>query len=428
MSVLGELRAGARRYSALLALPGARGPVLASVLGSMPIGMFGLAILLLARDATGSFAEAGRVAGAFGLANAFGAVAQGRLMDRVGQTRVLRTAAIVHVVALAGVVVAAENGAPVAVMAAGAVVGGAALPQVPAAMRSLWGDLVADPLQRQTAYALVSIVFEVAVMTAPALVALLAALVGPGVALLVAAGLCSAGGLAFAATRGSRRWRGEVHAVGWRGPLAAVGMRTLCAVLLAFGTAVGIVQVAVPAFAIERGSTALGGVLLAALSAGSLVGGLAYGARAWPGSPAGRLAILVFLLGAGFALLALAQGPWLLAALLLFAGLVIAPATVVGSTLLDSVAPRGTVTEAFAVMVMAIIAGTASGNALGGVLVEDASYETAVADRGRGGNPRRARGARRAADAQNVKRVASRGNCSHAIARTGRNSQTPVSL
>ena len=56
----------------------------------------------------------------------------------------------------------------------------------------------------------------------------------------------------------------------------------------------------------------------------------------------------------------------------------LAPATVVGSTLLDSVAPRGTVTEAFAVMVMAIVAGTAAGNALGGVLVDDASYETAV--------------------------------------------------
>jgi MFS family permease len=257
VSVLGELRDGARRYNALLALPGARGPVLASVLGSMPIGMFGLAILLLARDATGSFAEAGRVAGAFGLANAFGAVAQGRLMDRLGQTRVLRTAAVVHFTGLAGVVVAAGRGAPVAVMAAGAVVGGAALPQVPAAMRSLWGDLVADPLQRQTAYALVSIVFEVAVMTAPALVALLAALASPGVALMVAATLCSAGGLSFAATRGSRRWRGEVHAVGWLGPLGAAGMRTVCAVLVAFGIAVGIVQVAVPAFALERGSEAL---------------------------------------------------------------------------------------------------------------------------------------------------------------------------
>ena len=59
--------------------------MVASALGSLPIGMYILAILLLSREATGSFAEAGRVSGAFGLANAFGAVGQGRLMDRLGQ-------------------------------------------------------------------------------------------------------------------------------------------------------------------------------------------------------------------------------------------------------------------------------------------------------------------------------------------------------
>ena len=85
-----------RRYGALVAIPGARVPLIFSTLGSMPIGMFGLAILLLAYDATGSFAQAGRVAGAFSLANAFGALVQGRLMDRLGQTRVLRLAAAAH--------------------------------------------------------------------------------------------------------------------------------------------------------------------------------------------------------------------------------------------------------------------------------------------------------------------------------------------
>ena len=49
------------RYRTLLALPGARAPMLLSIAGSMPIGMFGLAILLLVHDATGSFAVAGRV-------------------------------------------------------------------------------------------------------------------------------------------------------------------------------------------------------------------------------------------------------------------------------------------------------------------------------------------------------------------------------
>jgi hypothetical protein len=64
--------------------------------------------------------------------------------------------------------------------------------------------------------------------------------------------------------------------------------------------------------------------------------------------------------------------------LLVGAGLLLAPTTVVASTLLDTVAPRGTVTEAFAAMVTGIVAGTAVGNALGGSLVDSASYATAV--------------------------------------------------
>jgi MFS family permease len=155
-------------------------------------------------------------------------------------------------------------------------------------------------------------------------------------------------------------------------------MRTVFGVLIAFGTAVGIVQVAVPAFAADRGSAAAGGVLLAALSAGSLVGGLVYGARSWPGSPPRRLAVLMLGLGAGFALLAVAGTQGALAALLVLSGLLLAPTTVVGSTLLDSVAPSGTVTEAFTVMIMAIVVGTAVGNAVSGEIVESASYETAV--------------------------------------------------
>jgi len=378
VSVLSHARVGAQRYRALLALPGARAPVVLSALGSMPIGMFGLGILLLARDATGSFAEAGRVVGAFSAANALGAVAQGRLMDRVGQTRVLRAAAAGHVPALGGLVVAADAGAPTWVLALCALCGGATFPQVPAAMRSLWGMLVDDAAQRETAYAMVSIVFETAVVTAPAIVAGIVAVTSPQVAVLAAAALGAGASLAFSATPASRRWRGTEHELGWLGPLAAAGMRTVFGVLIAFGTAVGIVQVAVPAFAADRGSAAAGGVLLAALSAGSLIGGLVYGARSWPGTQPRRLAVLMLGLGAGFALLAVAGTQAALAALLVLSGLLLAPTTVVGSTLLDSVAPSGTVTEAFTVMVMAIVIGTAVGNAVGGEIVESASYEAAV--------------------------------------------------
>src|SRR4051794_13001502 len=138
---------GVRRYRALVAIPGVRVPLVLSTAGSMPIGMYGLAILLLAREVTGSFAVAGRVAGAFSLANALGAVAQGRLMDRFGQTRVLRVAACGHLPALVALVAAAQAGASAWVLSAIALCGGATLPQLPAAMRSLWNALVPDAEQ-----------------------------------------------------------------------------------------------------------------------------------------------------------------------------------------------------------------------------------------------------------------------------------------
>ena len=351
---------------------------MSSTVGSLPIGMFGLSILLLARETTGSFAEAGRVVAAFGLANALGAIAQGRLMDRLGQPRVLRVAAVAHAGGLAALVLAAEADAPVLALAACAALAGAALPQLPAAMRSVWGMLVADPERRRTAYALVSIMFEVSVITAPALATAVIALASPAAAVVVALALCASGALAFSVTHASRRWAGEEHDVGWLGPLEAPGMRVTLAVLTLFGAAIGVVQVAAPAFMAERGSAEAGGLLLAALSAGSLIGGIVYGARTWPGSPRQQLVALMAGLGGAYCLLAPAGAPLVLAALLAVAGLLLAPATVVGSTLLDSVAPPGTATEAFTVMVMGIVAGTAIGNALGGQLVDGPGFEAAV--------------------------------------------------
>ncbi len=372
---MAALRAGARRYGELLALPGARRPVIASAVGSMPIGMFGLAILLLAEDTTGSFAVAGRVVGAFGIGNALGAVTQGRLMDRLGQTRVLRPAAAAHLIACVVLVAAALEGAGTAVLYVCAAAGGLFLPQLPAAMRSLWGTLTRDDEQRETAYAMVAIVFEIAVITAPALAAAIVALASPAAAVLTGAALSASGALTFSVTGASRAWRGQPHDVGWLGALDAPVLRTVLLVLGAFGTAIGVVQVLLPAFADERGSAETGGLYLAMLSAGSLVGGLVYGARSWPGAPARRLPVLMLVLAAVLALLALAGSAAVLIPLLVFAGLVLAPTSVVGSTLLDSAAPPGTVTEAFAVMVMGIVAGTALGNALGGAIVEHQSYE-----------------------------------------------------
>jgi MFS family permease len=378
MPVSSQVRAGARRYRALLGLREARWPLVASIAGSMPIGMFGLAILLLVRDAHGSFGVAGRVVAAFGVANALGAVGQGRLMDRYGQPAVLRRVAPVHALMLGALVLAAQRDAPSRVLALCALGAGACVPQVPAAMRSLWSALVEDEDGRQTAYALVTIVFEVSVVTAPVLVALIAAVASPAAAVLTAGAIGAIGGIGFSLTAASRRWRGAPHTVGPLGPLHASGVRTLFVVLLAFGTAAGVLQVALPAFAAGRGAAAAGGFYLAAISAGSLCGGVVYGSRRWPGSPPQRLAVCLLAIATGCLLVAAASAPATVAVAALAVGLLLAPTTVVCSALLDTAAPPGTVTEAFAVTVMGIVVGTAIGNALGGAIVDASSYRTAA--------------------------------------------------
>src|SRR5690349_9583965 len=98
-------------YARALGAAGAKTLLVSSVVARLPLGM-SLAILLLVRETTGSFAAAGAVVGAYGLATAAGAPIQGRLVDRFGPPRVLLIAAVGQAVALAVIVLAARGGAP----------------------------------------------------------------------------------------------------------------------------------------------------------------------------------------------------------------------------------------------------------------------------------------------------------------------------
>ena len=150
----------------------------------------------------------------------------------------------------------------------------------------------------------------------------------------------------------------------------ARGCGAVLAVLLAFGAAVGVVQVAVPAFADEHGSAATGGLLLAALSA----------------RQPGRRARLRRALVAGHARARGCRCCWRCSAPASRCSRPRAPrrarraararrarARALHGRRLDAarhVAPPGTTTESFAVLVMGIVAGSAVGNAVGGAIVE----------------------------------------------------------
>ena len=130
-------------------------------------------------------------------------------------------------------------------------------------------------------------------------------------ALVLGAVLVVAGTAAFAASEPSRSWRSERRAAGHGalGALRSTGLRILVVVTLPIGFCFGAMEVTLPAFAEDVANRAWAGALIAIWSAGSALGGLWYGARAWRSGVAERYVRLAWLLPLGYLPLAAAP-PW----------------------------------------------------------------------------------------------------------------------
>jgi MFS family permease len=368
------------RYWLLLRHPGIPRLVATVLVGRIPIGIFSLAIVLLVRQETDSFAQAGVASAAWALGAGVVAPLQGRLVDRFGQPAVLIPSTLLNAGAVAAVVIGARAGSPTWVLAAFAWLGGAALPPLGACMRSIWADTFADDAAaRNTAYTFESMLAEVFYIVGPAITTLLIAVSSASAALLVAIGLSAAGTIGFATAALAREWR-SAHTVRPRaGALAAPGMRTLMLAIVPTGIAFGALEVAMPAFAVAEGHSAgLAGIFLSAMAVGSLLGGLWYGARRWSGPIVARFIGLEALFTLGLLPLLIADSVGSMTVLMIIAGLALAPSAAAGYLVVDHIAPPGTVTEATTWVMTANVAGGALGAAIGGVIVQDVGVRAAL--------------------------------------------------
>ena len=370
-----------RVYSRILRTPGVALIVLATLIGRLPIGISGLAILLYVRDVTGSFGAAGIATGALALGSALGAPLQGRVVDRRG-VGMLLPLATVHAPGLLAVWAAGSLEAPAGVLAGLSLLTGAAMPPVSSVLRSRWPYLLAEqPELVPSAFALDSVLIEIVFVVGPLITTVVVATIGPQYALMVSAGCVVAGTLLLLSGLTGRPGPEPSHdgrrAYGL-GALADPGLRTLVFASLPVGFALGSVEVALPAFSDAEGSKALAGVLLAVWSGASGVAGLTWGARA------SRFALLdahlrfAWLLPVAIAPLALASSPVTMCLLVVLAGLPIAPLIASRNQLVERVTPVGTATEAYTWPLTALVAGVSLGAAAAGGIVESSSWTTAV--------------------------------------------------
>jgi MFS family permease len=361
------------RYSALLAQPALRSAIAASVLGRLPIGITGLAILMLAQDTTGSFGMGGVVAACYVAGLAVTAPLLGRLIDRYGPRLTLLGCAFAFPSALAGLVAALSAPAPMwlAFTLAGAT--GAAFPPITVCMRTFFKQQLHEQTLLATAYSLESVLIELIFILGPVLVAIFVALASPAAAVLFAAACGWAGTLLFQRSQALRQWRiEERRSASLFGPLAEPGFVPLLAVIVFYASAFGLVEIGTTAYAAEIREPALAGVLLGIMSIGSAAGGLVYGSRSWRLPLARQFPLMLGLMGLGIAPLALISASWPFGLWCLVAGIAMAPALIMQSMLVAGNSRPEHSTEAFTWSTTGLLAGVGAGLTLGGGLLEHA--------------------------------------------------------
>jgi len=361
-------------YRRVLSVPGAWQFSLAGFFGRLPISMVSLGIVLLVSAEAGSYGLAGTVVSAYLVANALLAIMHGRLVDRFGQHRVLPAVETLHVVALALMMWAVEQGWHSLAIHALAAVAGGALPQVGACVRARWSHVLDDGTSVQTAYAFESVVDEALFVTGPTVVTFLATAWDPVAGLVVAMGCGLLGVLWLSTQRATeppdRRQRTSAGDATTKPPMPWRVVAPLVVVCVALGAVFGSTEVITVAFAEEQGAKALSGPLLGVWALGSLVAGLATGLVAWRTGPEVRVRWGMLALGVTMVPLALVGSLWVMAGFLLLGGMAIAPTLIATLAVVERSVPKSRLTEGMAILHTGMGVGIAPGAAVGGLMID----------------------------------------------------------
>lgn len=352
------------RYRTALSRPGVARVLTTSLVARAPNGMIGLSIVLLISRHHG-YGLAGAAVGVHVGLTCVSNPLLSRLAVSHGVRRVLVCSAVVFagfLVALAAVPSSSYGGEVAACAGAGLFV-----PPVVAVVRGLWPRMF-DADEVHALYGLEATVQEAIWIVGPAFVALLAAAAGPAAA-VVATGLIGLAGTVALVTApvfdefGAGRAR-ERHRL-----LRASRLPLYVAIAFALTTMFNMCEISVVAFVSGRRASAAAGLVLACWSAGSMLGGVLFGAR---GGPADEPSIArgCLAIAAGVACAAAAPGRVGLAVILLLGGILIAPGLARLYAGVARIVPEAVATEAFAWISVGFMAGGALGSAIGGLTID----------------------------------------------------------
>ena len=340
------------------------------LLARLPAAMMMLAIILFVSAQTDSFAVAGVMAAAFQISASTVTIMSSRISDRLGQARVLPLLCIVNALFMILFVVSMQRDYPLLISGIFVAIAGAFMPSIGSMIRARWAA-IAEGTQLRTAFAMESTFDELDWAIGPLLTAALSAAIDPAAPLIAAAIFTVVFGLSLAALRSTqpvpkKRALHRQH----RGSLMRDGLPIVVVTLAGLGIMFGAYEVAIPAFALERGAPNASGLILAIWAVGSMLGGLWFGTRHWKAGLPTQAQVAI-------GLLAVAMVPGLInysivasSVAAFLAGIAIAPALITQFSLAERLVESDRITEGITWAMSGITLGFAAGSALAGVLID----------------------------------------------------------
>ncbi len=360
----------ASNYRAVIAKPGALRLLSTALVGRLPQGMSSLAVLLLVRATTHSYAAAGAAVGAGALAGALCGPLLGRLIDRVGRRLVVGPTSATQACVYIAFALAARGHAPAGVLIGCAALAGALVPPIAPVVRTLLRDLYDDNAVRETAYSLEAIAQETIWIVGPLATTVVVTVASPTVAVAILGVIGLSGTLLFLRSPLLDRVPALETSEGSHGSaLVSIDLRWLLMPVALMGFALGAVEVGIPSLALHDGSAPASGFLLALWSLGSMAGGIQYSSTRWGSALGSRYALLLALNCLVTAPLLFAGTIALAAVFSFVAGVAIAPTFSCVYSLVGHVVIPGSEHEAFGWTLSGLIAGVAGGSALAGAVI-----------------------------------------------------------
>jgi hypothetical protein len=369
------MRAGLRRYGSVWSVRPVRWVFTGTLIARMAQTMMPLAMLLLFRQRTGSFAAAGSAVAVFGLAFVVGGPVTARLADRHG-ARVLFAAGGVN----AAAVILLALTASLVVSWIAVAVAGLSVPPLTSALRVTIAARLTGDRDRAAAFSMDAIATEVLFVAGPAVVSAAVALGGSADALVAAGGLVVIGCavVTVAADRNARQPAPGTAGSRHRGAGQAAVLAPWLAIAAAQMGSVGFVEVAATARVIQLGHPASAGTVLAFWAVGSAAGGLVYGSRDWPGTAVSQLRVLLLLLAVGFTIVTVSGSLVWLYPLMFTAGLSCAPAVTTLTTSFSNARGIANRAESYAWLASSASLGGSAGYAVAGLMLVHATITTTI--------------------------------------------------